>query len=79
MYKLTDGYGGVNTVVSVTSADSLSFEISREFKCKQKYPRIKVGRELRYQYDIYTNKSFNNFELSKVLVGLPKKVNILEL
>ena len=51
LYKLTDGYGGVNTVVSVTSADSLGFEISREYECKQKYPRIKVGRKLRYQYD----------------------------
>jgi len=49
---LTDTYGRVNSVVNVTSADSLSFKISREFECKQKYPRIKVGRELRYQYDI---------------------------
>jgi len=46
LYKLADRYGRVNTVVSVTSADSLSIKISREFECKQKYPRIKVGREL---------------------------------
>jgi len=51
LYKLKDRYGGVNTVVNVMSADSLSFKISREFECKQKYPRIKVGRELRYLYD----------------------------